>query len=143
MYVMAEVVVVVVVNINCLVLNAFLCQSRYESEQVVPVLLRRGADPTLKSNHGFTALHFAAQRGNVSIVEILLQNKKVMVNARNVRGHTPLHDACERKRIRVCALLVKYDAAIDAQTDEEMTPIHIAAFNGDVDMLQLLLDKGR
>ena len=59
-----------------------------------------------------------------------------------MRGHTPLHNACMRKRIEVCALLVKYGAAVDMETVEKITPIHIAAYLGDVRTLQLLLEKG-
>ena len=47
-----------------------------------------------------------------------------------------------RKRIEVCALLVKYGAAVDMETVEKITPIHIAAYLGDVRTLQLLLEKG-
>ena len=116
---------------------------RYGSEKVIPVLLRHGADPSLKTKYGCTALHIAVRKGNIVIVQFLLRNKKVIVNAQDACGYTPLHDACSRKNYQVCLLLLKYGAAIDIQTVENVTPIHIAATYGDVRILELLLDKGK
>lgn len=51
-----------------------------------PALLNQSDD------HGYVALHYAAQNGHVSIVKYLLQRVEVDVNAQQC-GATPLHRA--------------------------------------------------
>ena len=66
-----------------------------------------------------------------------------MVNARDIRGATPLHDACARGHLELCVLLLEHNAAINARTVEGATPLHISACNGDYPVVELLLDKGK
>ena len=116
---------------------------RYANEQIVYTLLKKGSDSSLKTNEGFTALHYAARSGNLPIVRALLQNKATMVNARDIRGATPLHDACARGHFELCELLLKNDAAISARTVEGETPLHISSCNGDYQVVELLIEKGK
>jgi ankyrin repeat protein len=79
------------------------------------LLLARGADVNAFSDEGQTALHAAAQRGSIPIVEFLI-GKGAMLNVKNKRGRTPLDEAIgdeglngERRQARpeVAALLRK------------------------------------
>lgn len=45
-------------------------------ESVVKALLHAGADPTLKDEDDETALHKAAERGNVAVAEALLASPR-------------------------------------------------------------------
>jgi ankyrin repeat protein len=53
------------------------------------LLIVEGVKPNLADEEGWTALHYAAQRGDLDCVRSLIE-KKVDVNARSKEGETPL-----------------------------------------------------
>jgi ankyrin repeat protein len=57
------------------------------SKDLAPLLLSKGADPTLRFGRGFTTLHFANDPHVIS----MLISKGLEANARNSYGRTPLH----------------------------------------------------
>ena len=65
--------------------------------EVVALLIKSGANVTLKTADGSTALHKAAQQGNVNIVKQLLQAGADARLADN-QGRTPLALAEKRRK---------------------------------------------
>ena len=62
---------------------------------------------------GRAALHLAAEKDHLNVVELLLEHK-AFVNAKNKAGVTPAHLAAERGAAEIVELLVeKYSAATD------------------------------
>ncbi len=89
---------------------------------------------------GFSALHFAARRGQVPIVQALLR-AGASVASRSASGMTALHEAAQAKRAAVMQELVKAaDVKLDSRTREGTTPMHIAI--KDVSVVQVLLAAG-
>lgn len=96
---------------------------------VQAMVLRYGADPTATDRSGFTALHFAAQAGNLPVVEFLV-NQGADLNATPKKrrcvncGHgvkTPLYLAYQRDRGRVVAFLESRGARpLDSETQETL-----------------------
>uniref|UniRef100_A0A7S0ITV3 Uncharacterized protein n=1 Tax=Calcidiscus leptoporus TaxID=127549 RepID=A0A7S0ITV3_9EUKA len=92
-------------------------------EQLVPdakvetlrVLLRAGARVTARDQFGFTALHHAAQAGHVLCIEFLL--------SLNISLRLPR-------------------AQIEAETNAEERPLHLAAAGGHEDAVRCLLEHG-
>ncbi|CAM0902249.1 unnamed protein product [Alopecurus aequalis] len=91
------------------------------STSVVRFLLDRGAKPNKANKDGLTALHYAAMPGTQADSEV------ARLWAANTR------DTCE-----IAELLLSKGAYVDP-TCEEGTPLNIAAKNGNVRMLELLL----
>ncbi|KAH7305922.1 hypothetical protein B0I35DRAFT_110233 [Stachybotrys elegans] len=60
---------------------------------VAMLLLDRGADVEAQANGGRTALHLAARKASVDMVEMLLERAKANPNAKTTDGKTPLHFA--------------------------------------------------
>jgi len=58
--------------------------------QLVGHLTQRGADPLLKDNRDFTALHFAAKQGAVDCISTLYPKHPNLVNDKDKLGRTPL-----------------------------------------------------
>lgn len=52
-----------------------------------------------------------------------------------------LHIACKKNRIKVVELLLKYYAAIEATTESGLSPLHVAAFMGCINIVIYLLQQ--
>jgi ankyrin repeat protein len=93
-----------------------------------------------KDEGGSTALHHAAGYGPVANVELLINNG-ADVNAKNLRGSTPLHWAIhDEAKVR---LLLSKGAGINAKQAQGRTPLFLAAMLGNsVPTMSLLLADG-
>ncbi len=62
------------------------------------------------------------------------------IHAKDQHGLTPLHSAVTGNALAIAGLLIEQGADINARNEKmDMTPLHLAAFNGAVQMVALLL----
>jgi len=76
---------------------------------------------------------------------LLEDDHKRDVNVRNEKGQTPLYWACELKSdtgVELAALLIKHGADVNLPEDHGFTPLHLAAYIGNVSVVRLLLESG-
>ncbi|OHT05850.1 hypothetical protein TRFO_26276 [Tritrichomonas foetus] len=89
-------------------------------------------------------IHFACKVGNLLIVRLLLQSKRVNVNegAKGI-NKTPLHYAAKHGHLDIVEyLLKKRKVDVNCQTtDRLLTPLHFACMKGNVDVVKALLNK--
>lgn len=112
---------------------------RYESLKVARLLMDTpGIDLEAKAPNGNTALMMAAFRNNRAAVMDLL-NHGAQVNQ---KGWTALHYAAAAGSVEITSLLLEKHAYIDAETPTGMTPLMIAAREGQEDVVGLLLVEG-
>ena len=83
------------------------------SSQCVAELLKGGADPNMMEYDGWTALHWAARNGHVSVCELLLECG-AKTDAEDNQGLTPLDWAISRGYASVAAALRNASAHLDA-----------------------------
>ena len=97
-----------------------------------------------RSPDGWPPLHLAAHFANGDAVEALLAAKAdVRARAENSHGNTALHAAVAgRAGARVIAALLRHGADVDAEDAGGHRPLHLAAFEGDVETVQTLLAHG-
>lgn len=90
-----------------------------------------------------TALHFAAARGDADFVELLLRSGANRL-ARCDGGLLPLHlvCACDYDAVRAAKILLEdgIGTQLESQTEEKMTPLHIAAAHGNEDVVKSILE---
>nr|XP_012146153.1 PREDICTED: protein phosphatase 1 regulatory subunit 12C isoform X8 [Megachile rotundata] len=77
---------------------------------------------------GATALHVAAAKGYVDVMEILLQ-ARCDVNAQDFDGWTPLHAAAHWGQLEACELLVENFCNMDIKNYADQTAFDIADTN--------------
>ena len=105
---------------------------------IVQILLDEGADPSkISSKESAPPLILALQKGNNSIVRLLLY-AGADADCVAASGDTALCVATSLKNFEIIDDLCRVSTSIDAPGRENMPPIHIAAQDGDVKMVQKL-----
>ncbi len=91
---------------------------------------------------GYTPLHYAAERGHLDTVKVLIE-QQARLDIQDASGETPLHKAVKNGHERVVALLLEKKAACNiACNGTEMTPLHYAAQGGYQAIVALLMRHG-
>ena len=91
-------------------------------------LLAEGADPNVAQGDGLTALHVAAQEGNLEIAGLLLDAGANVEAKTRIGGYTPLHLAGGGAHAAVVRALLGAGANTGAVTTTTgVTPLHLAA----------------
>ena len=110
--------------------------------ETAKLLIQRGANPSLASTNGSTALHFAAHRGNDQVAELLVNHAEIEVDSKDNAHMTPLHLACVSGNAAISRLLLDQGADITAKSSELMTPLHTAVYNGNSEVAAMILRAG-
>ncbi len=107
----------------------------------VELLLSKGADVNIKDHASNTPLNHAAKNSNsLEIIELLLA-KGADVNQRGYKGKTALFQATEYNKIENVEYLCLKDAKVDIEeTDEMVTPVHVAAQDNNTSILEMLFE---
>lgn len=114
-----------------------------ETHEKAKILLKAGADPSLRDEQGNTALHKASRMGNGAIEDLLSYGADA--NARNKEMQTPLHLALERNvDINNVHTLIEFGSDPNARDSKGRTPLHMAASNPDAStkVIDLLVNAG-
>ena len=111
--------------------------------EAVRALLTEGADVNAPQGDGMTALHWAAEAGDVEMVGMLLYAGANLQGVTRLGDYTPLHLASKAGKDRVVARLLEAGADPSAYTTTgDVTPLHFAAASGSVATVEALLDHG-
>jgi ankyrin repeat protein len=113
------------------------------NREAVRTLLRDGADVNTTQADGMTALHWAAQKGDVDLAKILLYAGANVKATTRIGGYTPLLMASKNGDTPMIALLLSNsNADPNGATANGTTPLMLAAAAGKADAVTRLLDKG-
>ncbi|GAP87168.2 putative ankyrin repeat-containing domain protein [Rosellinia necatrix] len=109
-------------------------------EEVLKFLLSRGWNRgTRRGSDGKTALHVSVQSGFPKGVELLLNDTtNCDLNTADNHGNLPLHFA---RQLDIVHKLLDAKAKNDEKNHEGETPLYLAAWCGDRDILQALLNS--
>ncbi|KAF4517990.1 hypothetical protein B566_EDAN008826, partial [Ephemera danica] len=123
--------------------SALHCAAKNNHIEIMRLLLHRDTSLlNMQNKYSQTALHLACMEPNSEAVQILL-SYDCSVNERDVNGKTAFHSAARRHFVNTMELLLEREKSLlNMQTNEGVTPLHLACFDGRTDAVQFLLNHG-
>ncbi|KAJ5716718.1 hypothetical protein N7493_008629 [Penicillium malachiteum] len=137
--------------------------------EMAELLLRHGAHPDSKNSMGHTALHYACMHNNRRIARVLLDNGAdswrpvheaifqssletlrvileyqplLDVNINGADRGASLHFAVKIRSLEAVKLLLRHGATPDIRMTEDITPLHMAAAGGWIEVIRVLVEAG-
>ena len=112
---------------------------RYEANKVALLLMeQKGIDLEAKAPNGNTALMMAAFRQNKPMVLDMIKRGAQV----NQKGWAAIHYSAAAGSTEITTILLDHHAYIDAESPSGMTPLMIAAREGQEKVVELLLEQG-
>ncbi len=109
----------------------------------VRALLQQGADVNAAQGDGMTALHWAAERGDLEMARMLIYAGAGLEAVTRMAEYTPLHLASRAGHGAVVGALLEAGSDPAAPTGSGgATPLHLAAAAGDARAVAVLIEHG-
>ncbi|MGV3687253.1 MAG: ankyrin repeat domain-containing protein [Daejeonella sp.] len=113
--------------------------SYFGNEDVVRLLLLKGAEPNIPSQNGYNVypIHSAVSSNYDMIAKMLLE-AGANVNVVQMSGATPLHSAAHNGNIELLIVLLEAGANVDAKMEDGKTPADKASEKGFGEIAKIL-----
>jgi ankyrin repeat domain-containing protein 17 len=111
-------------------------------DELVELLLEKGADVEHRDKKGCSPLILSATAGHASTAEILLQHCADIEAQSDRTKDTALSLACSGGRQEVIEILLNHGANFEHRNMSDYTPLSLAASGGYVGIIKLLLQHG-
>jgi ankyrin repeat protein len=121
---------------------AFVDAAMNGNRDAVRALLKEGADVNTTQADGMTALHWAAQKGDVELAKMLLYASANLKATTRIGGYTPLLIASRNGDAPMIDTLTQAGADANAPTTNGTTPLMLAAAAGKPAAVKALLAHG-
>ena len=115
--------------------------AQFGYEDIVRLLVDKGADVNAKNNSSLTPLMSAAYGGQIENVRFLVE-KGADVNAKNNDSWTPLVCAAWRGDEEIIRFLVEKGADVNAKYESPRSPLTFAALKGQKEIVRFLVEMG-
>ncbi|TDZ19689.1 Ankyrin repeat-containing protein [Colletotrichum orbiculare MAFF 240422] len=114
-----------------------------DGEDLVSLLLQKGANVSLNNLNGQSVLHFVASKNNLDVARMLLNHEPpASTRARDIRGQYPIHRAAAVGSVPMTKLLINHKSPINATDVSGYTALHHAVAEGHGDTAVVLLKAG-
>ena len=115
-----------------------------ELREVVPFLIKAGANLNAQTKDGWAALHLIASvlRNDLLGIARLLLEAGANPNIQNENGNTPLLLALIHKKNDIAKLLINSGVNVNVGNNNGARPLNLAILKGNIDLARLLIQKG-
>jgi ankyrin repeat protein len=103
-------------------------------------LVEQRADVNVPQGDGMTALHWAAEHGDLAMTDVLLRAHAKLTAVTRIGSYTPLHVASRSGSGPVVSALLKAGADANVTNVSGATALHFAAEAGSVEAVTALID---
>jgi ankyrin repeat protein len=115
--------------------------ARRGDKEAVRTLLKDGADVNAPEGDGMTALHWAAELGDLELTNMLVYAGANVGAVTRIGQYTPLHIAARAGNAPVVKALVGANSNVSAvSAPSGVTALHLAAASGSVEAVRVLID---
>jgi ankyrin repeat protein len=122
-------------------ISLFLAVDANNYAQVI-LLTLKGSDPNVQNEEdGKTPLHISAMRGNMQMIDFLLDHPAIDIDIRDDTGATALFCAMENRQYDVVKLLLDKKADSKIGNQHKKTILHLAAEHGNKALVKLLIEQ--
>lgn len=108
----------------------------------IPGLIERGAKPGAVDEKGRTLLHYAAEKGDIKLINYLTRKLRINPNIQDHSGQTAMHMAATQFYGNVITALHKVGGDVNATDKMGLRPLHIAAVYGHIPVACKLIKRG-
>lgn len=121
----------------------FLLACKKSKSDVVEAFVFERANFHLTDRDGNTCLHMAAGNPDPAVALLLLSRETAaLVNALNMEGRSPLHEAIRAGKVEVVRKMIAAGANLNLPDNRKTTPLHEAVLAGNTKMTLLLMEAG-
>lgn len=133
-------------GVDVLMLASMLHGKRAFHSDLTQLLLKHGADVELVDRRSQSALHYAAKRGCLGIVKLLLGqmngDRRDLASRKDIKGRTPLMVAAGRGHVGLVRILCAHGVDANLVDTAGCSALHYAARAGREEMVEALLAHG-
>ncbi|KAI3868638.1 hypothetical protein MKX03_013148, partial [Papaver bracteatum] len=97
---------------------------------------------SVKDDNGIGVIHFAAVEGKLNVLKYLIEELKLDVNMKDLKGRSPLLHATVAGHMNVVEYLLGQGADPKTSDPKGYSPLHCAGEKGYTDILTKLLSRG-
>ncbi|OHS99173.1 hypothetical protein TRFO_34409 [Tritrichomonas foetus] len=107
-------------------LTALNLACKYEQHNMIDILIENNADVNTTDKYKNTPLHYSSAGKNVHIVENLLKQPTININAQNENLETALHIAAKNGYLDIVKILQEHGANVNIKNKNHKTPYDLA-----------------
>ncbi|WP_211231795.1 ankyrin repeat domain-containing protein [Ottowia thiooxydans] len=118
--------------------DSFVRAIKQDNDLAMRTLLASGLDPNTKDERGLPGLYIALQEGSLKVARMLIDSPKLKAESRNPTDESPLMMASFKGYLDLAQRLIQKGADVNKPG---WTPLHYAATNGQLKLMELLLEE--